>query len=206
VDPEKYKTYFEMENGKNVIYVILQKALYGTLQAALLFWQNISTFLIEELGFEMNTYDRCITNKIINGKQCTIIWHVHDVKGLHVEQKVLDEIAVQLSKKYRQETPLTVHHGKVHDYLGMTIDYSEDGKVRFSMIDYIDGLLDEAPEDMAGTAVTPTANDLFTMQEDATQIDKKKQAETFHHLTAKILCPREPVLTSYQQSHSSPHE
>ncbi len=144
-----------MENGKNVIYVILQKALYGTLQAALLFWQNISTFLIEELGFEMNPYDRCVVNKIINGKQCTIIWHVDDMKGLHVEQKVLDEIAVQLSKKYGQETLLTVHHGKVHDYLGMTINYSEDGKVRFSMIDYIDGLLDEAPEDMAGTAVTP---------------------------------------------------
>jgi hypothetical protein len=57
VDPEKYKTYFEMQNGKKVIYVILQKAVYDTLQAALLFWQNISTFLIEELRFEMNTYD-----------------------------------------------------------------------------------------------------------------------------------------------------
>ena len=186
VDPEKYETYFEMENGKKVIYVILQKALYGTLQAALLFWQNISTFLIEELGFKMNPYDQCVVNKIINGKQCTIIWHVDDVKGSHMEQKVLDEIAVQLSKKYGQETPLTVHRGKVHDYLGMTIDYSEDGKVRFSMIDYIDRLLDEAPEDMAGTAVTPAANDLFTVREDAKQIDKK-QAETFHHLTAKIL-------------------
>jgi hypothetical protein len=56
VDPEKYKTYFKMEDGKKVIYVILQKALYGTLQA-LLFWQNISTFRIKELGFEMNLYD-----------------------------------------------------------------------------------------------------------------------------------------------------
>jgi hypothetical protein len=74
VDPEKYKTHFVMENGKKVIYVILQKALYGTLQAALLFWQNISAFLIEELGFEMNPYDRCVVNKIINGKQCTIIY------------------------------------------------------------------------------------------------------------------------------------
>jgi hypothetical protein len=106
VDPEKYETYFEMENGKKVIKVILQKALYGILQAALLSWQNISTFLIEELGFEMNPYNQCIVNKIINGKQCTIIWHVHDVKGSHVEQKVLDEIAVQLSKKYGQETHL----------------------------------------------------------------------------------------------------
>jgi hypothetical protein len=93
---------------------------------------------------------------------------VDDVKGLHVEQQVLDEIAVQLSKKYGQETLLAVHHGKVHDYLGMTINYLEDGKVRFSsMIDYIDVLLDEAPEDMAGTTVTPTANDLFTMCKDA---------------------------------------
>jgi hypothetical protein len=56
MDPKKYETYFEMENGKKVIYVILQKTLYGTLQAALLFWQNISTFLIEELRFK-NPYD-----------------------------------------------------------------------------------------------------------------------------------------------------
>jgi hypothetical protein len=46
--------------------------------------------------------------------------------------------------------------------------------------------LDEAPEDMAGTTVTPTANDLFTMCKDAKWLDKK-QAETFHHLTAKML-------------------
>jgi hypothetical protein len=116
---EKYETYFEMENGKKGIYVFLQKALYGTLQAALLFWQNISPFLIKELGFKMNLYDQCIMNKIVNGKQCTIIWHMDDVKGSHVEQKVLDKIADQLGEKYGQETPLTpAHCGKVHDYLG----------------------------------------------------------------------------------------
>jgi hypothetical protein len=32
-------------------------------------------------------------------------------------------------------------------WVAMTIDYSEDGKVRFSMPDYIKGLLDEGPED-----------------------------------------------------------
>jgi hypothetical protein len=64
-----------------------------------------------------------------------------DMKGSHVEQKVLDEITDQPNEKYGQEIPLTVHHDKVHDYLGMTIDYSEDGKVRSSMPDYIEGLL-----------------------------------------------------------------
>jgi hypothetical protein len=42
IDPKKYTKYVAKENGKDVIYVILTKALYGTLQAALLFWQNLS--------------------------------------------------------------------------------------------------------------------------------------------------------------------
>jgi hypothetical protein len=82
-----------MEGNKKVLYVALQKDLYRTLQVALLFWKNISTFLIEEMGFTMNPYDWCMVNKMINGKQCTLIWHVDDIKGSHVEQSVLDDIA-----------------------------------------------------------------------------------------------------------------
>ena len=40
VDPSKYRTYMSEENRKQVLYVELQKALYGTLQAALLFWKD----------------------------------------------------------------------------------------------------------------------------------------------------------------------
>jgi len=43
-----------IKHGKKVIYVQLLKALYGTLQAALLFWQNLSSFLIDNLGFVPN--------------------------------------------------------------------------------------------------------------------------------------------------------
>jgi hypothetical protein len=77
IDPRQYTKYIEKENSKDVIYIILQKALYGTLQAALLFWQNLSTQL-KEWGFEINPYDFCVANKMINGKQCTIVWHVDD--------------------------------------------------------------------------------------------------------------------------------
>ena len=48
---EKYKSMVTYENGKPVIYAELKKALYGTLQAALLFWQELSSFL-GELGFQ----------------------------------------------------------------------------------------------------------------------------------------------------------
>jgi hypothetical protein len=186
VDPDKYGPFVVEEKGKKTLYVRLLKALYGTLQAALLFWENLSGFLIDELGFTANPYDACVVNKTIQGKQCTAIWHVDDIKISHVDQAVLDDIANKLNSKYGKETPLTVHRGSIHDYLGMTIDYSQDGAVKFIMKDFLQGILDEAPDDMNGTAVSPAANNLFTVDEKSERLDDAK-AETFHRLTAKLL-------------------
>jgi len=83
VDPELYTKYLSQEKGKDVMYVRLTKALYGTLQAALLFWKDLSGYLISE-GYELNPYDSCVANKIVNGTQCTVLWHVDDLKLLHV--------------------------------------------------------------------------------------------------------------------------
>jgi len=41
---------------------------------------------LKEWGFKLNEYDQCMANKTINGKQCTIIWHVDDLKISHVEK------------------------------------------------------------------------------------------------------------------------
>ena len=38
IDPKLYRPFILTENGKPVLYVELNKALYGTLKAALLFW------------------------------------------------------------------------------------------------------------------------------------------------------------------------
>lgn len=64
---------------KQVLYVELKKALYGTLRAALLFWRKLSKHLVDN-GYVINPYNWCVTNKIINNKQCTIVWHVDDLK------------------------------------------------------------------------------------------------------------------------------
>jgi hypothetical protein len=47
---------------------------------------------------------------MIDGKQCTIVWHVDDLKLSHVKQSVLDDLADKLNVKYGQETPLVIHH------------------------------------------------------------------------------------------------
>lgn len=186
VDPDKYGPFIVEENGKKTLYVRLLKALYGTLQAALLFWENLSGFLIDELGFVANPYNACVVNKTIRGKQCTALWHVNDIKISQVDQAVLDDIADKLNDRYGKEALLTVHRGPIHDYLGMTIDYSQDGLVKFIMMDFLQGLLDEAPDDMDGTAVSPAANNLFTVDKQSERLDDAR-ADTFHHLTAKLL-------------------
>ncbi|MDA3875508.1 MAG: reverse transcriptase domain-containing protein [Halothiobacillus sp.] len=186
VDPELYSPYVTMERGQKVIYVILEKALYGTLQAAYLFWANLSKYLTEELGFTINPYDSCVANKTIDGSQCTVLWHVDDLKLSHKSQDVLDDLIDRLNQKYGQETPVTVQKGKVHEYLGMTIDFSIPGKVQFRMNDYVDRMLVEAPDDMTGSAVTPAAAHLFRVNTNSKRLDDDT-AEVFHHLTAKLL-------------------
>jgi hypothetical protein len=98
MDPIKYEPLLTYENDRPVLYVKLLKALYGTLQAALLFWENLSGFLVNKLGFTVNPYDPCVVNKTINGKQCTALGHVDDIKMSHVEQDVLDSIITKLSE------------------------------------------------------------------------------------------------------------
>jgi hypothetical protein len=44
-----------------------------------------------------------------------------------------------IDKRYSREVPITVMHGKVHDYLGMVLDYSEEGRVKILMTQYVNG-------------------------------------------------------------------
>ena len=77
--PETYRKHVIYENGKKVSYVKLLKALYGTLKAALPFHPKLVKDL-ESQGFEINPYDPCVANKMVNGEQLTAAWHVNDMK------------------------------------------------------------------------------------------------------------------------------
>jgi hypothetical protein len=87
MDPKLYRKYIKDEHGKPVLYVELLKALYGTMRAALLFWKLLPSKLVSR-GFVINPYDWCVANKMIDGKQCTILWHADDLKISHVNAEV----------------------------------------------------------------------------------------------------------------------
>ena len=133
-----YQKFLTYEGKTPVIYTQLSKALYGTLQAALLFWRKLRGFLVDQLGFTPNPYDQCVVNKTILGKQCTVGWHVDDIMVSHVDKSVMEGIISQFGSEYGVEAPLTITRGKIHDYLGMKIDFSTPGQVKFTMDPYID--------------------------------------------------------------------
>ena len=62
-----------MKDGRlrKVLVGKITKAIYGTLLGAIIFYKKLKGVLIE-IDFQMNKYDECIFNKIIDGYQCTI--------------------------------------------------------------------------------------------------------------------------------------
>ena len=63
VDPSLYKKHVTTNvKRKPLMYLKMNKALYGMIQSALLFYKNLVKDL-EDYGFETNDYDRCVAKK-----------------------------------------------------------------------------------------------------------------------------------------------
>ena len=71
MSPEVYGPFVVMERGKRVLYVRLLRALYGQLEAALLWYRKLCSDL-EGIGFKFNPYDACIANRKVKGSQHTV--------------------------------------------------------------------------------------------------------------------------------------
>ena len=180
-NPERYKDFVTTENGKKVLYVQLLKALYGCIQSALLWWELFSDTLIN-LGFELNPYDSCVANKIVNGKQLTICWYVDDLKISHVDAKVVSEIIKAIEDKFGK---MTVTRGKKHSYVGLEIEIV--GKeVKICTKAHITESFEMFGEDVSTPAVTPAKCHLFDVAEDPVFLPEKKRV-VFHSVTAKLL-------------------
>ena len=161
IDHDLYASYVSVENGKKVMYVELLKAMYGTLRAARLFWEKLQAKLVNKWGFTPNRYDSCVVNKMVRGRQLTVAWHVDNLKISHEEEDALDEFIGMMEEEFGEDTPLSVSRGPIQQYLGMTLDFSEKGKVMVKMDDYVKTMLNDPPSSMDGKAATPAAAHLF---------------------------------------------
>jgi hypothetical protein len=118
---------------------------------------------------------------------------VDDLKISHVDKNVVENIIKSIGKKFGKESPLVTSRGKVLEYLGMMLDYSIRGKVKLSMYDYIKKIIEEAPEDMTGTAKTPVTGHLFTINENCEKLIEK--GARFPPCSSKTVIPMQAYLT-----------
>ena len=99
---------------------------------------------LEQQGYILNPYDPCVINKIIKNNIHTVVWHVDDLKALHVDPKVNDKFIDWIKSTYASNGvgQVKTSCGLVHNYLGMVLDYTIPGAVKINMEDYITRMLD----------------------------------------------------------------
>ena len=59
------------------------------------------------------------------------------LKVLHVSKETMETFINDMETEFGTETPLRVSCRHVHDYLEMTLDFSESGEVLVQMSDYM---------------------------------------------------------------------
>ena len=62
----------------------------------------------------------------------TVVWHVDDLKISHKNGDTVDALISKLIKRYGKEADLTIYRGKVHKYMGMKLEYCDQGEVKFT--------------------------------------------------------------------------
>ena len=112
-----------------LMYVRVQKALYGCLKNALIFYERLVGDL-EAHGIKINPYDLCVVNKTVEGKHPTITLHVDESKISHFDRKVISDTIVWLESIYGKMRGTC---DKRHEYFGMSMEYPERGEVKISM-------------------------------------------------------------------------
>ena len=194
IDPI-YRDYMVTEDNQKVLYVHITQAIYRMLVSAMLFYCKLTKALLS-FGFELNLYDSCVVNRMVNGEQLNICWHINDLTSSHINPKVNGEILQWIKDTFRQLGEVKTTQGPLHNYLGMTLDYSVPGHVSINMSHYVEKMLKEFPqENLKGASVaSPWNENLFKVRHDSDPLQKEQQEARYERKKF------------YQSSHFSRHK
>ena len=171
---------------KKFLYGRLIKAVYGTLLEAIIFYNKLFKHLTDH-GFIQNKYDMCTFNRMVNGEQITVQFHVDDLKVSYKDQAVLEDFLSNLRDEFGQEDILSENKGLIHENLGIRIDYSISRKVVFTMFNYLEDLIVEANKNLKNSRSYYPGNDsLMKVDLDSPKLPIK-DAELFYHHIARLL-------------------
>jgi hypothetical protein len=106
----------------------------------------------------------------------------------HVDVGTVDQFIEQLDETVGKEGSLTKSRGKIHNYLGMTLDFSVPGTLKVLMDDYIKMVLADVPPELkARKAATPDVNYLFDVRDVESSRIEESRTKVYHHITMQLL-------------------
>ena len=111
------------------MYLRILKAIYGTVEPALL-WYKIYVSVLKDMVFQINPHDICVTNKYMNGKKCTIDWYIDYYNVSQVEHDVIDYSIIKVEERF---PGLTVTKCNLHTFLGIKIRYLKSRRIAINM-------------------------------------------------------------------------
>jgi hypothetical protein len=188
IAPQVYRKYIIADRkGTPILYVKLQKTLYGLMRASLLFYRKLRKEL-EGYGFGINPYNPCVVNKMTDGgKQLKMIWHMDNLMGsCETDFEQTTKFSCYLAGIYGPK--LSMHTRRKHGYLGVDMEFNDDGTLDVLMIPYLKNVIADFPELIVGKAATPAADHLFFIRDEkeARPLEEER-ALVFHHTVAQLL-------------------
>ena len=108
--PQIYIQHVIYEKERPILYVTLNKALYGCRILASLLYEHLVADMRGK-GFEINPYYPFMANKMIGGNKIIVCWHVDELKVSHVEPKEVTNSMDWIEVSYRY---LIIIRFKVH--------------------------------------------------------------------------------------------
>jgi hypothetical protein len=159
------------------IYTILQKAMYGCVQASAL-WYKLLRKVLEGFGYEASETDQCVFRKVSGEKIYILLVYVDDVLAL------VDAVEAVLLKGTleRHFGTVTFEEGKKLSYLGMQLEVRKV-ETTVDMCFYVKKILEDVkalPRESPGTKNT------FIVESKSTLLGEEDR-KMFHKKTAQLL-------------------
>ena len=173
--------YAKYADSRGCVVVRLDKALYGCVESAALWYENLRESM-RKLGYTPNAIDICVFNKLSEkGVQCTVAVHVDDLMITSTDSGMIESLATGLIQRYGD---ITRKDGPIVNYLGMVFDLTVGGVAKVTMTGYVDDMLREMGTSKG--ARTPATDGLFEVRPDALTVSEGLRV-LFHRHVAKML-------------------
>lgn len=173
--------YAEFLNDDGTMVVEITKALYGCIESAKLWYDELTEFL-ESLEFTKNPYEPCLFSKFLpDGERFDLLVYVDDLLMVCAVIIHLETFVERLTEKYKD---VTVNKEKKQEYLGMVLNFSTLGEVSIEMNLYVENILRDYG--IESSAATPAESFLFTLRPNSHPLDSERTA-SFHSGVMRLM-------------------